>query len=245
MFFKRAKVNPFIARMENYEKSALERCSAEMVPMVIAFFEKSRKANIEWDGRNVNWYIEKISEIVMNLARNTHAKETIFGTDMESMENIFIELESLYAEALEHSDISTDTRDVISDKIRCIDEIVCKNRVDNIHGKIFQNYASLYEIIHVINTQYSELVVRGFSSSTFNDFWESFKYNKIRETEKSESEKLALLKGLLDGTMKFHPQYEYRAVAYQIVPLDFDEILNTNIDSGHSKGYNLKSKEQK
>ncbi len=231
--------------------------------IVKGFFKKLYNSKTAWEGIVTDHNIEQLAEAAMYLVGNTRKREIFKKGDLNNINNIFNELNSLYKEVIK-SDTSKKVSCIfkenkmssITEKISCISEILCKNAVglrydsgervekgENINdGKIFAKYENLYLVINTINTRYEELKERGFSSNVFYDFWESFRYNRCKGVEKTETEKISLFMGLLDGTMKFQPQYEYKAVAFQVVPADFNETLVNNTLSKYSEGYGLKPK---
>lgn len=225
-----SKNNPFLSRMADYMNDALNsvdyshgKCASEIVPMVKAFFEKSMSATINWNGSYVCINIENISEIGKFLAMNTRDYEKLSDEDVASLKKLFEELNILHNEALEHQ--SEDNYD-FDRKISCISEIICKNMVgihelkDNYRdGMIFQSYEDLWKIIHRVNTEWDELCNRGFSLKVFYNYWDSFKYDRKMECEKTEEEKLKNFMGILDGKMKFVPLYS--PVSITVVANDF------------------------
>lgn len=249
------KDNPFISRMTDYMNVAIEGrysptpCAEEIRPMIEAFFKKSMKAKVKWDGSSVCWYIENITEIVKYLAKNTRNYEKLSAEDVASLKKIFDELDALHVESLECNSQSR-YKDNLGSKISCISEIVCKNMVgmhdseekhDNYRdGMIFQSYEDLWKIIHRVNIEWNELCDRGFSLRVFYDYWESFKYDRAAGLEKTEEEKLATFMAVLDGKKKFVPIYENRPVCFKVVDNDFEgEIVNT-FENRYSKPYRMR-----
>ena len=249
------KDNPFIYRMTGYMNDALRGsyrdvpCAEEIRPMIEAFFKKSMKAKVKWDGAGVCWHIENITEIVKYLAMNTRNYEKLSAEDVASLKKIFEELDKLHAEAIQHNSQSRH-KDDLSKKISCISEMVCKNMVgmhdsqekheDYRDGMIFQSYEDLWKVIHRVNAEWNELCNRGFSLRVFYDYWESFKYDRRVGQHKTEEEKLETFMAVLDGKKKFVPIYEHRPVCFKVVDNDFEgEIVNT-FENQYSKPYRMR-----
>jgi hypothetical protein len=258
MFGKKEKFNPFISRMEDYEKRALKGCSEDIYTFVTDFFKKCKNSKVKWEGNSIDWNIERTAEIAMYLSFNTRPGEKISEADLRYIEAMFKELELLRSEILKSN--PSDKRDYYYDKVSCLSEFLCKNMV-NMHygepieedekadpksGMILKDYKHLLLATHIINEQYGELTKRGFSlHNIIYPFRESFEYDRMLGKEKSEEEKFRLFMGLLDGTMKFHPQFEYKAVAQQVVPVDFNEALVNHPESDLEKEFSLeKAQEQ-
>lgn len=222
-------------------------CADEIRPMIEAFFEKSMNAKVDWDGgASVCSHIERITEIVYYLSKNTRNYEKLSNEDVASLKKIFEELDALHAEALKNNSQS----DWLRSKISCISEMLCKNMVgmyDSVEehenyrdGMIFQNYEDLWKVIHRVNTEWDELCSRGFSLRVFYDYWESFEYDQSLGLEKTEEEKLKTFMALLDGKMKFVPVYEHKPICYRVVDKDFKgEFVNT-FENRYSKPYGMR-----
>ena len=252
--FKR-KINVCISRMASYMDVAIggeysqTPCAEEIKPIIKAFFKKAMNAKVDWDETEAGLNIERITEIVMELAMNTRNYEELRVEDVISLKKIFDELDVLYTEAIEVSFQSKYDEYNFCRKIDCIKEIVCKNNCgmhdskekhENYRdGMIFQSYENLWKVIHRVNTEWNELCGRGFSLRVFYDYWESFKYDRTCGLEKSEEEKFTSFMAVLDGKKKFIPIYEKRPVCFKVVDNDFEgEIVNT-IENRCSEPYRL------
>lgn len=257
MLGKREKFNPFILRMIGYEKRALEGCSEDIYKYVTEFFDKCINSKVKWEGNSIDWNIERTAETAMYLAFNTRQGEKISKEDLKYIEAIFKELELLRSEILKSK--PSKKGDYYSYKVSCLSEFLCKNMVnmryakpiedyeknDIKNGMILKNYKHLLLATHVINEQYDELTKRGFSlHSVIYPFKDSFEYDRSQGMEKSEDEKFRLFMGILDGTMKFHPQYEYKAVAQQVVPIDFKETLVNYLETQLENEFSLKKSQE-
>lgn len=248
------KDNPFISRMMSNMYDAIEGkysktpCAEEIVPMIKDFFKKSTDAKIQWNGAGVCWHIERITEAASYLAQNTRNYENLSNEDVASLKKLFIEFNTLHAEALKLNSQSK-YKDYLSQKISCISEMICKNMVgmhdsaekhDNYRdGMIFQSYENLWKVIHRVNTEWDELCSRGFSLRVFYDYWESFKYDRAANQEKTEEEKLETFMALLDGKLKFVPVYNHIPICFTVVDNDFEgEIVNT-YENSYSKPYRM------
>lgn len=243
MFGQKAKDNPFISRMTEYMNRAMEcsyyhvSCAEEIKPMLKAFFKKAMSAKVNWeDGGDVCWLINNITEAAQHLAVNTRNYEKMSNKDVTVFQKIFEELNALYDEILKLNPQSR-YKNYLSDKISCISEIACKNYVGMHDSKeehehwrdrmIFQDYESLWKVIHRVNTEWDELCSRGFSRRVFYYFWDVFKYDRHRGEEMSEEEKIKTFMALLDGKMKFILvyRYEYKPLGFKVVDNDFDDEI--------------------
>lgn len=239
MFGKKDNHNPFLSRMEDYHKKALESCSDSIKPIITDFYTKCRKSKVKWNGDAVDWNIERTLEAVHYFAENTNQGEIIEGEDLQCVKGIMQEMDKFYAEVLEKSN-QEDKDNYWSNrtvqKMQLFSEIFCKNMVgmkygrqdeNNIHdGKIFERYRDLYLIISLVNEHYDELAAKGFGlHSVWYPFWEVFKQARNNGTPLTEDEKLTSFIGLVNGTMKFHPVYETKAVGYAVKPSDFEETI--------------------
>ncbi len=225
-------------------------CAEEIIPMIEAFFKKSIMVKSRRDKSNIICsLIEKMIEIVKYLAENTRNYEKLSTEDVSSLQKIFDELDTLYAEEIERISQSKN-KENLSQKIDCIGQIICKNTVymhdseekhDNYRdGMIFQNYENLWKIIHRLNSEWDELCSRGFSLRVFYDYWDSFKYDRTEGLEETEKEKMTTFMAVLDGKKKFVPIYEKRWVCFKVVDNDFDEeIVKTTIESKNYKSYRM------
>lgn len=259
MFGKNAKKdNLFISRMTGYMNKAMEcgyyhvSCAEEIKPMLRDFFKKSMSAKVNWEDRgDVCWHIENITEAVQYFAQNTRGYERMSDEDVKVFQKIFEEFDALHAEALKLNSQSK-PKDYLSDKISCIKEIVCKNHVD-MHdskeqhehwrdGMIFQDYESLWKVIHRVNTEWDELCSRGFSLRVFYDFLQVVKYDKSRGEEMSEEEKIRVFMALLDGKMKFIPVYchRYCTLGFKVVDNDFDDEIVYTCDVKCHKSHRMR-----
>lgn len=245
--------NPFISRMTEYMNEAMEcsyyqvSCAEEIKPMLKTFFKKSMSAKVNWkDGGAVCCQIEHITEAVQYLAMNTRNYESMSKEDVKVFQKMFEEFDALHAEALKLNSQS------LSDRISCISEIACKNHIgmhdsEEQHehwrdGMIFQNYESLWKVIHRVNTEWDELCSRGFSLRVFYDFWDVFRYDRSRGEEMSEEEKLKTFMALLDGRMKFIPVYhhEYRPLGFKVVDNNFDDEIVYTSDVKNNKSHRMR-----
>lgn len=251
MFGKKAE---FIYRMKGYMNDALRGsctgvpCAEEIRPMIKAFFKKSMNAKVQWDGSEVCYHIEGITQIVRVLAMNTRNYEKLSSKEIASLKKIFDELDVLHTEALQHNSQSKSKYD-LSLKIDCISGIIWRNMAD-MHdsrekhenyrdGMIFQNYEDLWKVIHRVNTEWNELCNRGFSLRVFDDYWEALRYERGIGQQKREEEKLATLMEILDGKKKFVPIYEHKAICFKVVDNDFEgEIVNT-LENEYSRPYRM------
>lgn len=237
MFGKNAKKeNYFISRMTDYMNDAMSKsdyhpaCAKEIRTMLKDFFKKSMATNIDWTNSSITcWLIIKITKAVQNIVRSTCDTEKMLEEDVRIFQKIFEECDRLYAEVLEHDSQSCYNNKLIN-KISCINEIACKNYASMRYsekkyknwrnGLIFQDYESLWRIIHRVNTEWDDLCSRGFSIKVFLDFCE---YSKCEVM--SENEKISTLMRLLDGKMKMIPTYgqEYRLLGFMPVDIGYND----------------------
>ncbi len=246
--------NPFIIRMKIAKEEALNGgyrkvpCAREIRPMVIHFFNKCIRTKIKWNGENICWHIEHITDIAKYLAMNTRNYEKLTPEELTAMRKIFLEIKSLYGEAF--TCVSHSEGEEFRRKVICISEIVRKN-MTGMHdteedhgayrdGMIFQSYENLWKIIHRVNTEWEELTSRGFSLNVFNDYWETFQYDRETGQEKTEEEKFDTFMKLLDGKMKFVPVYEHTPICFKVVDNDFEEVIVTKKETKYSKPYRLR-----
>lgn len=242
------KDNPFLSRMKGYETRAIENCSDSIKPLIQDFYTKCIKSKVKWNGEGVDWNIENLFEASMYFAENTSNGEIIEGEDLQCIKGIMIELEKLYTEIINSK--SSDKSHYYSTKISLISEIFCKNMVgmkyncqdeNNIHdGKIFERYKDLYLIISLVNNHYDELLEKGVGlHSLWYPFWEVFKAARAEGKPLSEDEKISYFIGLINGSMKFHPVYEYKAVGYTIKPINYNETIVNNINTSYDEEKSL------
>lgn len=250
----RTENNMFISRMNSYMSDAMKfgykgiSCAEEIKPMLTAFFEKSINAEIEWDESNeVCWFVEQIAETAKFLAQNTRGYERLSDEDVDSLTKLFEELDKLHAETLELNS-NFMFKEEFSRKIICINEILCKNMIgmydyDNFgnyrDGMIFQSYDSLWKIIHRINTEWLDLVSRGFSIKVFYDYWSSFEYDRSLKQEETEEEKLKTFMGILDGKKKFVPVYESKPVCFKVMDSDFKGRIVKTVENKYIEEYQM------
>lgn len=253
--------NPFISWMEMSMQTAIDGiylkspCAEEIVPMIKDFFKKSMSANIKWDDNlRVPYHVEDIADIVTNLAHNTRSYERFTDEDMSSFIKIFNELDALREEALLCYSQFKYKYD-LSSKISCISEMIKQNMLgthDSLEnhknwrdGMIFQSYENLWKVIHRVNTEWEELCGRGFSLRVFYDYRDAFEYDRRIGQEQTEDEKLKTFMALLDGTMKFVPVYEHKAVCFKVVENDFKEVVTHTFENRYDKPYRLRQEGEK
>ena len=225
-------------------------CACEIKSTIESFFNQI----MEEIGKNYDcdYMIERIAEAVMYLANNTRDYEKLTEEEISSLRNIFNELKKLYDTLISKSDTGD-----LKDKITCISEILCKNSVD-MHddsedqvecpgddyrdGMIFQRYEDLWKVVNRISTEWSELRNRGFDACVIFDYWSSVRYDRENKQEKTEDEKVNNFMSLLDGTMKFVPVYEEKAVAYGVVANDFEGKIVNKVENFCYKTHRLRQK---
>lgn len=245
--------NPFLSRMDGYLTRALEVCSKEARPIIIQFFENLKNTKIEWNGKFPSWEIERISEAGMYLAKNTAgAYKEMESAEKEAFLKLFDILYALQAECLKEQ--TEENEKILKNKISLFSEMFCKNMVGKMNdfeqenyddkiGMIFQNYADLYEIIHEIDSNYEDLVKRGFNLYVFYDFWDYFQHINQLNHKEDEASKVALFKGILNGTKKLHPVKIVRTLCYDIVDIDFEGEITYFQKGIKDQGYSLNKKE--
>ena len=95
-------------------------------------------------------------------------------------------------------------------------------------------------IISLVNNHYDELLEKGAGlHSLWYPFWEVFKAAKSEGKPLSEDEKISYFIGLINGSMKFHPVYVYKAVGYTIKPIDYNETIVNNINTSYDEEKSL------
>lgn len=194
-----------------------------------------------------------IADTVQDIVKNTRDYVPLTDSDLTSLNNIFGEIDWLLTRARikRHQSCEED----FENQIRCISEIVCKNKIgmqDRIRkdpqnyrdGMIFQNYERLLEIIHRLNTEWNLLCSRGFSVKVFHDFWNFFNYSRAQGEEMNEDEKFETFMAILDGTMKFVPVYEHKPVCLKPVANSFKGEIVKTIENKYSKPYRLRQNEE-
>lgn len=234
------KDNPFISRMKDNKESALSNCSKSVEKMFKKFFDKCLKTKFK-DKEDYGFIgvIEELTEATMRFAENTQKDQIIEGEDLQCIKLIMIELENLYTEII-NCDFDSGKAYYYYDKTSLIRNVFCKNMIKqqilyfNIsNGKIFESYKDLYLVINLVNVYYDELLARGFGlNSVLNPFWNFVKANSMSEKEKMET-----FLGLVNGTLKFQPVYETKAIGYEVKPIAFDEkiIIETKTSYDEAK----------
>ncbi len=216
MFLKKETTLPYLSRMLNYMTNAIEcschyvSCAEEIKPMINAFFKKAISARIVFEhDMIVCQSIEYISEAVAHLASNTRNYEKMSKKEVEIFHQIFEEFDLLFLEALKF-DTKFLFESYFSIKLYCILEFLYNNHVgmhdsEKCHenwrdGMLFQDYENLWKVIHLINTDFFDLLYqRGFSTEFVYKFWDSFITNIDHGKEMSEEEKIETFMSLLDG----------------------------------------------
>ena len=199
------------------------KCSPEVVPLVNIFFDNC----IEKCRGSHNYFYRKnvldITRIMIELASHTCYYEFTSEISFDFFKKIIGELTSLLDEATSPKSSHPKTEK----KIDCILDVVIKNYICMPYpvkpenpkaGMLFRTYEALWKVIHRINTEWDELVSRGFSKRIFSYYFKSFDYNRFLGKEKSEGEKLQLFIDILDGKMKIVPVWNI--MAYTVVPKD-------------------------
>jgi hypothetical protein len=214
------------------EEKILRSCSSDIKVIIEIFFDNFYNAVDR--ARVSKEMLEPIINGVVDAAHNL-SKNTVFGEKIGEKGKKFIkltfnELITLFVEAI--NNINRDN--YYLNKINCINKLLFKNN----HIRLFNEYKNLYKVISLVNSNYDELVKRGFSIKTCNDIIDCLYDN---HDENTDAERIELFKGILNGTMKFHPKYEQKAIGYQIVPSDYNDQLIEHSDSIYSRGYQLDS----
>lgn len=226
--------NDALWRIKYYKDCAYETCSDSIKKLIQDFYIKCAKSEIKFV---VDQNIEDLFLAASYFAQNTSKGEIIEGEDLNFIKKTMEVLEQLLAEI-----IKTDPNDkgaYYESKIGLISEIFCKNTIgmkfsetdeNDIHkDKVFKRYRDLYFVIDLVNEHYDELLKRGFGlNSVWYPFWET-----VGRSSLSEDEKMQMFLGLINGTMKFQPVYEFKAVGYAITPRDYDETIIKNISTGY------------
>lgn len=251
-----------ILQISKYEQDAIngmpynEKCSKDIIPFISETFRKIRENRDIFEGKDISRHVEKISILIRNLACNTHENEIMNSKDLKSISQIFFDVVyALFDEVKENAFASEEDKNILYNKINCINEIVYANMIgnhfpniiadDNIHdGKIFQNYENLLKVISYITENFESLTKRGFTLNVFYNFENSFRYDRRHKCEKTEEEKFNMFMGILDGSMKFKPIYEVRTVAYAVVPIDFDDNIVKYSNVGLLNEYALKREDE-
>lgn len=251
-----------ILQISNYEQDAIngmpynEKCSKDIIPFISEAFRKIRENRNIFEGKDISRHVEKIAILIRNLACNTHENEIMNNKDLKSISQIFFDVVyALFDEVKENAFASEEDKNILYNKINCINEIVYANMIgnhfpniiadDNIHdGKIFQNYENLLKVISYIVKNFKSLTKRGFTLDVFYNFENSFRYDRRHKCEKTEEEKFNMFMGILDGSMKFKPIYEVRTVAYAVVPIDFNDNIVKYSSMGNLNEYALKKEDE-
>lgn len=251
-----------ILQISKYEQDAIngmpynEKCSKDIIPFISEAFRKIRENRNIFEGKDISRHVEKIAILIRNLACNTHENEIMNNKDLKSISQIFFDVVyALFDEVKENAFASEEDKNILYNKINCINEIVYANMIgnhfpniiadDNIHdGKIFQNYENLLKVISYIVKNFKSLTKRGFTLDVFYNFENSFRYDRRHKCEKTEEEKFNMFMGILDGSMKFKPIYEVRTVAYAVVPIDFNDNIVKYSSMGNLNEYALKKEDE-
>jgi hypothetical protein len=194
------------------EGEILQSCSKDIRTIVELFFDEICGITYRTKVNNskIDYVISKITETAYNLARSTVPGEKLDEQEKRFIKLTFIELKSLYVETI--NNINDNNSNYYINRIRCIREMLCKNNGE----RLFSEYKNLYKIINLVNSNYDELIKRGFPIKTYNNFIDVLSTNQADEVSKTDEEKMALFKGILNGTMKFYPQYELKAIGIKL-----------------------------
>lgn len=205
-----------------------------------------RIADIDWNGSKTHEarYFEEILEFATHVTLNTRGGEIIEGIELEYLKSIFQDIDELVKYVISHKTYNKEFSDMLS----CLNQIACKNMLHipngkvspenpiNTFGKIFETYEYLYKVLHRIYKDWADLTSRGFSLQTFYCFRDSFEYNLHRtDFRQTSDDKFNGFMGLLDGKNKLVPQYEFKAVSYQPVPIDFQGQLVRTVSSQYDE----------
>lgn len=248
MFLKRN--NDSILQIESNESAALGSCSNCINLSIAKFFDMCSSSKIKWDGKIVDQNIVGLTEAAMYLAQNTLPTERLSDQDLKCMDALIKELELVYRE-VRNNVKDLDMQKVYSSKIELLADIFWKNMGSRVtlyegveiendrDGMVFERYEDLLRIVHIVNSNYEDLVERRFTPKTLYDFKDYVLQSRRLKRPLSEDEKVEKFLGILNGTMKFHPLYEYQAVGYEIVPTDFSDTLVDYQYSRYQNGYSL------
>lgn len=236
----------FLSEIGGLEKIEFEKSSESIRPLIQDFCTKCIKSKIKFNGQIIGRYMNELIEIAMYFASNTSKGEKIDGEDLKCIKAIMAELEKLYNEIIK-SKFPKNEGSYYGKKLALISEIFCKNTVsmernneENIHyGKIFERYKDLYLIISLVNNNYDELLEKGVELSTlWYPFFDVVQNRRNEGKPLSEDEKMKYFIALINGSMKFHPVYEHKAVGYTIVQSDYSRVIvntkSTEYDTGIS-----------
>lgn len=242
MFEKKA--NSYFQLFSIIKSQTLSGCnrrigvSKDFLPLTTSFFEKVENANINWDDQHSTIFTN-MANIVMELVYTTKAGEKIMDVHMDDLNGIFNTFNTLVDNATEILSISehrvrTRSWQSLFDQISFLQLIIS-------NFKLFNGYADINTLFSYVNENWIDLVKRGLTKKVMSDFVACISYNAQHKNIIPKDKRVDLFIHVLDGSMKFEPQYEMKAVSYQIVPIDSDESFVSNIDSEYSKGYSLKS----
>lgn len=245
--YERDKSHSYSVLCTLYEKglegSPYQRGISESIASTYSnFFLKLKNTNIDWRGFKTHEarYFEEILEFATHVTLNTREGEIIVGDELEYLKSIFKDIDKLVEYVTSHKTYNKE----FSDMLLCLREIACKNMIHipngkvtlenpiNTFGKIFETYEYLYKVLHRVYKDWANLTSRGFSLQTFYCFHDSFEYNLHRtDFRQTADDKFNGFMGLLDGKNKLVPQYEFKAVSYQPVPIDFQGQLVRTVSS--------------
>lgn len=214
--------------------------SKDFLPLTTSFYEKIENSDINWNDQ-LSTIFTNIANVVMELVYTSKAGQTISIAEMEGILKIFDAISSVTDSSIEILSITNNREknhkwQAQFDKINFLHFILTNHT-------IFNGYEDLGVIFDYLNTNWDDLISRGLSKKVITDFKASLDYNEKNHNAIAKNERIKLLLNIFDGSMKFQPQYEMKAVSYQIVPTDSDESFISNIGTEFSKGYSLKPKE--
>lgn len=214
--------------------------SKDLLPLVTSFYERIDTSNINWNDQ-LSTIFTNIANVVMELVYTAKAGQTISIAEMEGIIKVFDVVNIISDSSIEILSIANNREKNHKwqsqfDKINFLHQIFSNN-------SIFNGYEDLGNLFEYLNDNWDDLVKRGLSKKVITDFKSFLDYNSKNHNVITKNEKINLLFGILNGSMKFQPQYEMKAVGYQIIPVDSDESFISNIGTEFSKGYSLKPKE--
>lgn len=162
--------------------------SRQLIPNISHFFAKVESSTI--DNYNSFKAIDELITAVASLVKNTRKYEALNPDELNSIRNIFSDLENMFYLALHKYSAE------LYYKIKLVSDVLYQNMMQRSNhetshlffrnGMMFKSYKNLYEIIHkiVISEKVSEHALEKVLEFYLN-FTESLKKN----TEKSEEEK--------------------------------------------------------
>lgn len=221
------------------------RCAKEIEPFIREYFDNIRQFNFKIDDitdNKVDDQLWRITDMVYYLSRNAIEGVSIEEREIEYIKKIF-DIFNDFVNKCVNENIFQDIS-----KLASISYILEENSIREdrkVHEEkrnkvFFDDFEYLYNIIYRINTQWEDLVSRGFSRGVIKDFFDVMRREKFsKEIVRTEKEKYDIFMQILDGKMKFKPVYE--PIAYTIVPLKHKEkIIESN---NNFYGYSLKESE--